>query len=120
MSNSLPLYAKQDSPQSLREALEEYYALNPNLLDPDELSVEARTLFKCHDVTHVIFGCDTSLRGETLVDAWAIFGTTAGLLVYLRYLKYQEVKAIFAEIGVLRIAAEFLRTLPDVIRVIRA
>src|SRR5262245_48643825 len=120
MSRSPPLYAKQDSDQSLREALEEYYGRNPNLLDPDALSVDAKTLFRPHDVTHVVFGCDTSLRGETLVDTWTIFGTTAGLSGYLQYFKYPQVNAIFADIGALRIAAELFRALPDIIRVVRA
>src|SRR5678816_927811 len=120
MSRSLPLYARQNSTQTLREALEEYYQLNPNLLDPDKLAAGATILFRRHDVTHVVFGCDTSLRGETLVDTWTIFGTTAGLSGYLQYFKYPQVNAIFAEVGALQIAAELFRALPDIARVIRA
>ena len=108
---------RQDSRQSLREGLEEYRALNPSLLDPEDLPADAAILFRRHDVTHVAFGCDTSLRGETLVDTWTIFGTTAGFSGYLQYFKYPQVNAIFAQVGALRIAVEFVRALPDVVRV---
>jgi hypothetical protein len=117
MSRSPPRYTRQDSEQTLREGLAEYYRLNPNLLNPEDMPAEAAILFRRHDVTHVVFGCDTSLRGETLVDTWTILGTTAGLSGYLQYFKYPQVNAIFADVGALRIAVEFLRGLPDVVRV---
>jgi len=117
MSRPFPRYARQESEQTLREGLEEYYSLNPDLLNPENMSEDAAILFRRHDVTHVIFGCDTSLRGETLVDTWTIFGTTAGLSGYLQYFKYPQVNAIFSEVGLLRTGVEFLRTFPDVVRV---
>ena len=56
----VPRYARQDSTQTLQEGLAEYYALNPNLLDPQALSSAAAVLFKRHDATNV--------SGVTLVE----------------------------------------------------
>ena len=111
-------YVAQDSAQSLREAITEYYERNPGLLDPDKLPQGAAELFRQHDAGHVVFGCDTSLRGETLIDTWTILASTTGLRGYLQYFKYPQVNQIFSETGYLRIALEFARCFPDVLRVI--
>jgi hypothetical protein len=118
MTDGTPRYTEQDSPQSLREGITEYYALNPDLLDPSDLPSDAEALFRQHDAGHVVFGCDTSLRGETLIDTWTVLGTTAGVRGYLQYFKYPQVNQIFSEVGYWRIAVQSLRCLPDVIRVL--
>ncbi len=105
--------------QNLREAIAEYYECNPGLLAPDDLPDDVAMLFRQHDAGHVVFGCDTSLRGETLIDTWTVFATTAGLQGYLEYFKHPQVNQIFSETGYWRITLEFLRCLPDVLRVIR-
>ena len=117
MSSALR-YASQASSQSLREGLAEYYERNPALLDPAQLDAASAELFRQHDAAHVVFGCDTSLRGETLVDTWTLFGSTLGLRGYLAYLRLPEVNQVFAEAGARRIASELLRCLPDVLRVV--
>jgi ubiquinone biosynthesis protein Coq4 len=114
-----PHYVAQDSPQNLREAIAEYYECNPGLLDPGNLPNGVAQLFRQHDAGHVIFGCDTSLRGETLIDTWTIFASTAGLRGYLAYFKHPQVNQIFSDAGYLRITLEFVRCLPDVLCVIR-
>ena len=114
-----PRYIHQDSVQNLGEAIAEYYAWNPGLLAPDDLPDEVALLFRQHDAGHVIFGCDTSLRGETLIDTWTVFATSAGLRGYLEYFNYPQVNQIFSDAGYLRIALEFVRCLPDVLRVIQ-
>jgi len=114
-----PHYIKQDSVQNLRAAIAEYYECNPGLLAPADLPDEVALLFRQHDAGHVVFGCDTSLRGETLIDIWTVFATTAGLKGYLEYFKHPQVNQIFSETGYWRIALEFVRCLPDVLRVIQ-
>ncbi len=111
-------YLEEGSTQSLSEGIAEYYARNSALLDPSTLPVDAAELFRQHDAGHVVFACDTSLRGETLIDTWTIFATSAGLRGYLEYFKYPQVNQIFAETGYWRIALEFVRCLPDVFRVL--
>jgi ubiquinone biosynthesis protein Coq4 len=111
-------YTSQSSSQTLREGLAEYYEHNPALLDPAHMNPEAARLFRQHDAAHVVFGCDTSLRGETLIDTWTIFASTIGLPGYLAYLKLPQVKQLFAQAGARRIATELLRFLPDLVRVV--
>jgi hypothetical protein len=111
-------YASQASSQTLREGLAEYYEHNPALLDPAQMDPQGAQLFRQHDAAHVVFGCDTSLRGETLIDTWTIFGSTIGLRGYLAYLKLPQVNQLFAQAGAWRIAIELLRCLGDVLRVI--
>jgi len=118
VSSSSLRYATQDSPQTLREGLVEYYAHYLTLLEPAQMSPHAAQLFRQHDAAHVVFGCDTSLRGETLIDTWTIFGSTIGLRGYLAYLKLPQVNQLFAQTGALRIATELLRCLGDVLRVV--
>jgi hypothetical protein len=118
MTPSDPDYAKADSAQTLRAGLEEYYRRNPGLLDPAAMDPRAATLFRQHDAAHVVFGCDTSLRGETRIDTWTILGSTIGLRGYLEYLKIPQVNEIFAETGYLRIAFESLLCVPDILRIL--
>ncbi len=59
-----PRYASKDSTQTLREGLEEYYALNPHITLPDSQPPEFARILRAHDVGHVIYGCDTAMRDE--------------------------------------------------------
>jgi hypothetical protein len=113
-----PRYTLQDSAQTLRDGLAEYHAADPGLLDPGSMTPEAAALFQQHDAAHVLFGCDTTLRGETLIDTWTIFGSSLGLRGYLAYLRLPQVNQVFSEAGRLRILIELLRCSPDVLRVI--
>ena len=110
-------YVEEGSTQSLGEGLAEYYAAN-SLLDPSALPEEVGDLFRQHDAGHVIFGCDISLRGETLIDTWTILATTAGVRGYLEYLRHPQVTEIFSDAGYGRIVLEFIRCLPDFGRVL--
>ena len=119
MSTAAPKYLEEASKLTLGEGIAEYYQHNAAaLFDPSELPDDIAELFRQHDAGHVIFGCDTSLRGETLIDTWTIFGTDLGFRGYLEYSKYPQVNQIFADVGYWRIFIEFLRCLPDVIRVL--
>ena len=117
-ASARPRYTLQDSAQTLRDGLAEYHAANAGLLDPGNMAPEAAALFRQHDAAHVLFGCDTTLRGETLIDTWTIFGSSIGLRGYLAYLRLPQVNQIFSETGRLRILLELLRCSPDVLRVI--
>lgn len=111
-------YLDPDCTASLAEGIAEYYAHNATLLDPSKLPVDAAELFRQHDAGHVVFGCDTSLRGETLIDTWTLFATTAGLRGYLEYFRYPQVNQIFANAGYWRIFREIVVSLPDVVRIL--
>ena len=115
-----PRYLEQNSSQTLKEGLSEYYEVNPGLLEPSELPTAVAQLFRQHDAGHVVFGCDTSLRGEALIDTWTIFGSTAGIKGYVEYFKHPQVNQIFADVGYLRIAVDSAICLPAIFRVVIA
>ncbi len=92
-------YMKPGATMTLREGLEEYYGTIENLVTEENADAEVAALFHFHDVCHVLFGCDTSPRGEALVDTWSIFGTTVTLRTYQKYLSLQETQSIFASMS---------------------
>lgn len=59
-----PRYTNKTSTQTLREGLEEYYALNPNITDPRELPPDFAKILLAHDVSHIVYGCDTGMYDE--------------------------------------------------------
>ena len=73
-----------DSAMTLREGLARYYRSNAGVCSQRDLSPAAAEFFRCHDVAHVVFGCDTTLYGEGVVKIYTIFGTTLGLWKHLR------------------------------------
>lgn len=64
MSQQRPHYMEKTSIQTLREGLDEYYAMNPHLMDPRGLPSEFSKILLAHDVSHVVYGCDTSMHDE--------------------------------------------------------
>jgi hypothetical protein len=62
--NQRPLYVNKDSTQTLREGLQEYYALNPHVTPPETQPPEFAKILMAHDVGHVIYGCDTGMYDE--------------------------------------------------------
>jgi ubiquinone biosynthesis protein Coq4 len=64
-------YSDQINHLTLQEALELHYKLNPQFTHWSKYSSkEAQYLIKNHDISHVIFGCDTSYGGEYQVQTW--------------------------------------------------
>jgi hypothetical protein len=111
-------YLRQDCPLTIQQALQEYHQALPFLLDERNLSGQARELFHNHDLAHVVFGCDTSIRQEALIDTWTIFGSDVGFSAYLDYLRVPEAKNVVTEAGLGHVVWEFVKALPDVVRVI--
>ncbi|OKH54958.1 hypothetical protein NIES2101_05160 [Calothrix sp. HK-06] len=62
--NPRPSYMNKNSTLTLSEGLEEYYALNPNVTDPRKLPPDFAKILLAHDVSHVIYGCDTGMYDE--------------------------------------------------------
>ncbi len=110
-------YRQQDSPQTLAEGLAEYRAANPGLDEAREGGSEAAEFFRCHDTVHVVFGCSTTLLNEALADAWTIFGTTASVRRFLRFLEIEEHKAIVAKVGWWAVVRTAVRAAPLILTV---
>ena len=54
-------FQKQDSEQTLREGLEEFYSINTQFRNLAEKNNPNAHIFKEHDYTHVLFGLGTSI-----------------------------------------------------------
>lgn len=89
-------FLKQGCAATLREGLNELYRHAP---DVAEVSERKGKSFRDHDLTHVVFGCDTSLEGEILLKPWILFGTT---------ITVDEIKAYQADPEVQRLNQEGL------------
>ena len=112
------LYQAQDSNQTLREALEEYYARNlGRVRRPSDLAPESAALFRSHDLCHVIFGLDTTLADEAMADIRTLSSCDVGWLRYAKYMTSDpEAKAIFEELGYLRAIGITLWVVPRMVR----
>ncbi len=69
---------------TLREAFGKFHRKNSRIVSDTEISNDSEIFFNCHDIAHVIFECDTSLRGEGIVKLWTIFGTTLGFANHVK------------------------------------
>ncbi len=87
-------FLNQDCTKTLQEGLEELYVHRP---DVAEVSSAKGKSFHDHDVTHVIFGCDTSIRGEIDLKPWILFGTDISYQEISNYQKDEEVKRLNKE-----------------------
>lgn len=92
-------YQAQDSLLTLREGLDEYHAANPGLLAPDAASTDSLgSYLNNHDVSHVVFGTDTSLRGEMVQDLWTFLAIDVSPRRYVQdFVKEEEGKKIMKE-----------------------
>ena len=70
-------YQKESCELTLKEGIEEYreylkannrHVLGENCSEDEKLTILG------HDATHVIFGLDTSLEEEAMLDCWIFFG----------------------------------------------
>ena len=85
---------KQDCDLTLREGLAELYRANPEV---ESVSKAKGKMFTDHDLTHVIFGCDTSLIGEIVLKPWILFGTTINIEEMKTYAADPEVRRLNEE-----------------------
>jgi len=110
------LYQQQDSPQTLADGLEEYYAANiGKVVRPRDLPPESVALFRSHDMCHVIFGLNTTLDDEAMADFRTLLSCDAGWRVYARYMTSDPAaKAIFKELGYLKSVWVTIQALPRI------
>ncbi len=63
---------------TLQHGLDKFYKKNFKNFSDRPTTEKAKEFLLRHDVSHVIFGCDTSIYGEGVVKIWTTFGTTLG------------------------------------------
>jgi hypothetical protein len=89
-------YLKTIEALPLSEALHQHYVLNPQFtVWSDYTSPIAQKLVKAHDISHLVFGCDTSLMGEMRVQIWAHYAVKKfGIRESLKYANDKEAKVL--------------------------
>ena len=63
---------------TLQQGLEIFNKKNEKYFSERSISKEGEEFLKCHDIAHIIFGCNTTIYGEGVVKIWTTFGTTLG------------------------------------------
>lgn len=105
---------------TLTDALRQHYILNPQFtLWGGYKSPIAQKLVRAHDISHIVFGCDTSLLGEMRVQLWAKFGVQSfGVRESLNYAKDKEAKVLLKNpVGYGRMFVFFLKHLNEVFKI---
>lgn len=114
-----PHYMDRNSIQTLQEGLEEYYTLNPHVTTPSTQPPEFAKILLAHDVSHVIYGCDTGMYDELkiLPLSWWTSECT-----FQRYREMRNIPAVdvmydemIKEKGVLWLYGAILKVLPPLI-----
>ncbi len=78
---------------------------------------EAQMHFERHDMVHVLFGLDTSLRQEAMADGWTIFGTDISWKDIREFYDLPEEKEVVGEIGWWTVTKAFVSGVPDFVRI---
>ena len=87
-------FLKQNSALTLEQGLEELYEHNPEVARTSRAKGKS---FIDHDLTHVIFGCDTSIHGELVLKPGILFGTTITVQELKDYAADEEVQRLNKE-----------------------
>ena len=91
-------YQNQNCNLTLQEGLECYYKAFPNTTKIFEDDEESGTLLRDHDCTHVIFGLDTSIEQEAILDTWVIWGSKWKLKYIWGYRSLPQIKQLFKDL----------------------
>ena len=69
-------YSRAIDNLTLAQAFKIHYEINPQLTQWDCVtSPLLRKMIRSHDLSHIIYGCDTSMLGEMQVQFWTSFGS---------------------------------------------
>lgn len=107
---------------TLQDALRKHYLLNPQFTPwSDYKSENAKKLVKAHDISRLVFGCDTSLLGEMRVQLWAKFAVQKfSFKESLAYARDKEAKVLLKNpVGYLAMFVFFLKHFSEVAHVRR-
>lgn len=107
---------------TLEDGLRKHYLLNPQFTHwNDYKSDNAKKLVKAHDISHLVFGCDTSLLGEMRVQLWAKFAVQKfSFKETLAYARDKEAKVLLKNpVGYLAMFMFFLKHVSEIVKVRR-
>ena len=91
-------FKEQNCNITLREGIEEYnsYLVANRKEILTELSHSS--IVMDHDATHVIFGLDTTLEEESLLDSWVLWCSSFELKYLMSYSKQPEIKDLYKKL----------------------
>lgn len=78
---------------------------------------EARPHYERHDMVHVLFGLDTSMRQEAHADGWTLFGTDISRAQISEFFGLPEEAELLRELGWWSVAKGYLAAVPDYARI---
>ncbi len=112
MAQALPY-----SDLTLDEALQSFRKENGLDEKYRDMRPEAQHHFERHDIVHVLFGLDTSIRQEAQADGWTLFGTDISRRDIRDFFDLPEEKELIDEIGWWAITKAYFRGVPDYFRI---
>ena len=91
-------YQKQDCDLTLQEGLDCYYKAFPETTEIFEDNTDSGTLLRDHDCTHVIFGLNTSIEQESILDTWVVWGSKWKLKYIWGYQSLPQIKQLYKDL----------------------
>ena len=115
-------FKEQNSDLTLREGIKEYndyLVLNGKEVLPQ---LKHSSIVMDHDATHVIFGLDTTLEEESLLDTWVLWCCSFQLSHLMSYSKQPEIKdlykKLFKEVGIFKFLQLLFNVFPVKLKII--
>ncbi|HBE47333.1 MAG TPA: hypothetical protein DDW76_00580 [Cyanobacteria bacterium UBA11369] len=114
-----PRYTDKNSTQTLRQGLEEYYAVNSEFSHPSTQPPDFAKIMFAHDASHVIYGCDTDMYDELKILPLTFWTSDFKLRDYLRERKNPAVDVMYQDLikrhGVLWLYSSILIVIPQLL-----
>jgi hypothetical protein len=114
-----PRYTDKNSTQTLREGLEEYYAVNSDFTHPSTQPPDFAKIMFAHDASHVIYGCDTDMYDELKILPLTFWTSDFKFRDYLRERKNPAVDVMYDDLikrhGVLWLYSSILVVIPQLL-----
>ncbi|NJR74756.1 MAG: hypothetical protein HC773_16205, partial [Scytonema sp. CRU_2_7] len=111
-----PQYTYKNSTQTLRQGLEEYYAVNSDFTHPNQMPPDFAKIMLAHDVSHVVFGCDTDMYDELKLLPLTFLASDFKFRDWLRERKNPAVDVMYDDLvkrqGLLWLYVSILAVLP--------
>jgi len=116
-------FQSQNCDITLAEGLEEYRAYLQANGKKQLIDAPGSTIIRDHDVTHVLFGLDTSIEQESMLDSWVFLGTKWKLEELLAYNKLPEIKQLYKDFwhdpGYFKLILTAIKLLPIKLKILK-
>ena len=109
----------KNSTQTLQEGLDEYYAVNSDLTNPNRQPSDFSKILLAHDVGHIIYGCDTDMYDELKLLPLSWWTSECTFQEYLKMRKNPAVDVMYDDLikrhGVVWLYSSIILVLPRLI-----